>query len=76
MIDRATAAHYVLYVTGQPGSWIPPGGFYRRLIDAALHADGENLYRLSLGFPNVGWAVEMFKNNPDGLTLLKETAEE
>lgn len=61
MLPMSKAANYVLHMR-EPGMWIGPGGFYEQLIEAAFHADGENLHRISLGFPTVAVAVAIYKH--------------
>lgn len=54
-------AQYVLFVCeGQP--WLQPGGFYQKLITAALHADRFSLERVAEAFPDVGQMVHRYKN--------------
>lgn len=55
------AAGYVLHETGDTNR-IGPGGFYAKLIGAALHADPVNLQRLAAGFRTIAIAVYTYKN--------------
>lgn len=47
------------------------GSFTNALIEALVKADLGNLARLSLAFPEYAKAVDMAKNDPNGIALLK-----
>jgi len=42
-----------------------PGSFFCSLIDACIHADSDNIERLSLGFPIVVGAVKAYQTGKD-----------
>lgn len=60
-LTMVEAANYVLHECGEPGRWVPPGGFYQLLIAAAMRADPENLRKIGAGFPNIANAVHVYK---------------
>lgn len=77
------ACEYVLNFHGEPASdgtqglWLPPGDFVRKLLEAAFHADAENLCRLGLGFPNLMSAVGLWRAlGPAQLVAIVESARE
>lgn len=72
-VSLDVAASYVLHVTGHGG--YAPGGFYTKLILAALHADWDNLTRLSAGFPMTAWCVCCYKLHRRGVDRLIELAD-
>lgn len=63
---RQQAAHDVLGYMKVPGGWTP-GGFTTKLIEAWLHADPANRFRLSLGFPILCEALALSLLNPEKL---------
>jgi len=69
------AANYVLGVNAPPGEWIPPGGFYKALLDTMFRADRINLARLGKGFPLLASMVDAYKNDHDGVARLRVAAE-
>lgn len=75
MEDVRLACRHVLYVldddhvVGQE-----PGGFVTRIIEAATHADRDNMAKLALGFPAIITAVDMYKNKPGGVDVLRRLA--
>ena len=73
-ITQSDAAH-VLHVlgTGEPGA-MEPGSFTKKLIEATLLADPSNKERLARGFEGLVSAVRVYKELPDGLDRLRETA--
>lgn len=73
-ITQKDAAH-VLYVlsTGEAGA-MEPGGFTKKLIEAALLADPSNKERLERGFEGIVSAVRAYKELPTGLDVLREIA--
>lgn len=60
-IDADTAVHYVLRAAGEPGNWLEAGGFFSRLVEAALHADPDNLKRIEAGFPTLVSTIRMWR---------------
>lgn len=56
----------LLWVLGDRVRGLEPGGFYKRLFEAALEADDENLVRIGLGFGDVAQAVIDWRFSPDG----------
>ena len=74
--DEVTiSAQHVLYVLDGPGAPAKePGGFITLLIQAACHADEQNLAQLALGFPAYATNVDIYKNMPGGTELLRRLA--
>lgn len=67
------AANAVLVFSGEGGHGVN-GGFTDLLIQTAMKADRDNLRRIALGFPEIAWAVDAYKNDPDGIARLREAA--
>jgi len=73
--DITLACRHVLYhLDGDREVGQEPGGFTARIIEAACHADDENLGRLALGFPGIVTAVDMYKNKPGGVDAIRRLA--
>lgn len=80
--DRAHRWVNALAVDPRPAAWllatvhsgspraVPPGGFFSKLLDAALHADQGNLQLIGEGFPAVAAAVSIYHQIPRGVELL------
>lgn len=62
--EFAQSCRHLLGYYGLPGGW-PPGGFTSALIGVWEKADLSNRARLSLAFPVLGKAVDLF-SAPDG----------
>lgn len=75
--DRGKAARDLL---GQQGEQVArkhgweTGDFVTALLRAMYAADQENLFLLSLGFPALAWAVNVWKNAEDGVAMLVRIA--
>lgn len=67
--EYETAARHLLYIAGENGGR-PAGGFFTRLIHAALHADVNNELRLASAFPHVIKAVSHYKR--EGIERLSQ----
>ena len=57
-----SAALDVLGVYNHPGGWAT-GGFRTSLIHTWLRADAANRRRLSHGFPELGFVIDLFTSN-------------
>lgn len=69
------ACRHVLFVLdGDHELGQQPGGFTTSLIELVCHADPDNLSKLSLGFPAIATAVDMYKNKPGGVDILRRLA--
>lgn len=68
------AARHVLYLLDDDPLGEQPGGFTEQIILAACHADPDNLGKLALGFPAIVTAVDMYKNKPGGIDVLRRLA--
>lgn len=51
-----------------------PGTFVSKLIDLLLVSDAENRALLSVSFPAYAWAVQQYKDEPEGLATLAQAA--
>ncbi len=47
-----------------------PGSFYAALIDAMMRADRRNLAKLENSFPDLAWAVRLYRFEPGGYPRL------
>ncbi len=73
--DVYVACRHVLYVLDDDREHgQEPGGFVTRIIEAATHADKQNMAKLALGFPAIITAVDMYKNKPGGIDTLRRLA--
>ena len=72
-ISREVAAH-VLYHFGSGG--YAPGSFVESLLVAFSRADVNNHMRLSMAFPEYGFAMEIAKNELGGIDDLKKVLDE
>jgi hypothetical protein len=50
----------------------PPGDFTSSLIATACKADRDNFARLAVGFPDLMWAVDQYKNVLGGVEHMVE----
>lgn len=64
-----TLAGYVLGAA-EPGH-VPPGDFYRLLVDTVFKADRINRIRLAAGFPTLVAMVAAYKDDPTGVDRLR-----
>lgn len=75
-MNEYEAAHAVLYVAEGGAGYKEPGGFITKLVEAAFHADMENLYLLERVYPELVDAVVSYKNEVGGrdrlIALTKE----
>lgn len=70
-----TAAQHVLFVMDDDREvGMEPGSFMTLLIRAAAHADPVNISKMSLGFPAIATAVNIYKNVPGGVDMLRRLA--
>ena len=75
MQEVQVACRHVLFVLDDDHTHgVQPGGFVTSLIELTTHADQENLAKLSLGFPAIATAVDMYKNKPGGVDVLRRLA--
>lgn len=68
-IDRNTAGH-VLWQYQDPAG-MEPGSFFRQLLGAFEVADPENFARLASVFPAQARAMDIAKNFPEGMDVLR-----
>jgi hypothetical protein len=69
------ACRHVLYhLDGDREIGQEPGGFTIRIIEAACHADEENMAKLALGFSALVTTVDMYKNKPGGVDVIRRLA--
>jgi hypothetical protein len=73
MLNMHDVANYVLWVTGDKRAQ-QPGGFYEKLVEAALGADAQNLAAISLGFPTVATVVHIYKTMDVGHRAIEAIA--
>lgn len=67
-----TAAQGVLWVLAMDTEvGVQPGAFTADLINFMSMADKDNLSKLSLGFPALATAVDMYKNKPGGAEIMR-----
>lgn len=70
-LDIQKSAQYVLFQLHGDHRGEQPGGFYQKLIEAAVHADIENRQSLGWGFPQLILCITTYKDHPDGIPLLE-----
>lgn len=49
-----------------------PGDFFRILLTAMAHADQSNMAAFERGWPNLGRALRMYKNDDGGAAILRQ----
>lgn len=75
-MDKGYAARIVLGALGESKyeSW--SGGFTSALVDAFCKADSRNFAKLATAFPELGEAMDYYKNVHGGVDVLRQRAED
>lgn len=73
-LTRQAAANHVLNVAMGEGH--PPGDFFQKIIEAGFKADPSNRAAIRRAWPNLGRALDLYKDDDNGYIILRKERDE